>query len=216
MAEFDDVREKCPVPDPGPDYWAGFARRVHRRIDEAAAPLRSVAARALRGAFLGAAAAAAVVAWALVLFGPVEEPPPPASASPALSDPARTARIAARPGFEETLAVLSRSAAEKMELARRALENGDPAMAPPLLRSYERLLRDGLMTGVERALEKEEDVLPAVERLREAAAAGLSQATLLAAAPRDPECLRALEGAAAAARDLDRFLSERFQGHDRG
>jgi hypothetical protein len=203
------------VPDPGPKYWETFPARVERRIErDAKAPARPDR-RVLRMApAITSAAALALVLSLLTTFEPGA--PLPLEMSPPVQESMRTVKLAVQEGPQSVLVVLGRAASEKADMARVAFDGGDTAVLLPLARSWEKIVRTGLVRSIEKALEGDEDIEPFVAFLKENVLSRQADWQRMADQSSDPDSLQVLEAAVDATDALTYILGVRFALNGKG
>jgi len=203
------------VPDPGPEYWETFSARVDRKIERDAKVPARPDRRLLRMApAIASAAALALLLGLLTTFEPVAPLPP--EMSPPVQESMRTVKLALQEGPESVLVVLGRAACEKADMARAAFDGGNTAVLLPLARSWEKLVRTGLVGSIEKAIEGDEDIEPFVAFLKEKVLSRQADWQRMADQSSDPDSLEVLEAAVDATDALYDILGDRFVLNGRG
>ncbi len=128
----------------------------------------------------------------------------------------RTVKLALQEGPESVLVLLGRAAGEKADMARAAFDGGDTAVLLPLARSWEKIVRTGLVGSIEKAIEGDEDIEPFVAFLKEKVLSRQADWQRMADQSSDPDSLEVLEAAVDATDALYDILGDRFTLNGRG
>jgi hypothetical protein len=215
MKDLKDILGHARVPDPGEAYWESFAARVERKVEQPplAAPRPDLRLLRLAPALASAAVLALVLSWL-----PTEKPAPPTmlSASPPVRESKRTAVLAVQEGPDSVLVVLGRAARDKADRARDAFAGGDTTVLLPLARSWEKIVRMGLVGSIEQALERDEDIEPFVVFLKNTVLSRSAEWERMVDETSDPDSLAVLEAAVDATDALYDVLDSRFDLNGKG
>lgn len=207
-----DLLKNDPVPDPGEGYWRDFGPRVSARIDlpgRTAAEGRAPARTAAR--LLPVAAAAALFLLALSIPRPGSEQPAAAHAripAAGVSAARTTARLADNPGTENAILILKKTAEEKAGLAVEAFRRGDIESLAPAVRSWERIIRTGIIGNLRKAGQDDDDIEPFAGRILDSTVAAHGHWRDMAAVIVDGEAGEALLTAIDAAETLESSLGD--------
>ncbi len=214
MDNLKNLLESDPVPDPGEGYWREFPGRVSARLDAdgpRAAGVRRPDAARTAARLLPAAAAAALFFFALSLprLGVVRVGPVPAvMPGPSPSEAETTASLADSSGSESVIMILDRTATEKAGMAAAAFRRGDIGSLVPIVRSWEKLVRTGIIGSLRKANQNDEDIGAYSGRILDSAAAADAQWREMAAAVKGGEAGEALMTAIETAEALESAFGE--------
>ncbi len=217
MDNLRNILESDPVPDPGERYWREFAGRVAARLETDAsrtAGMQSAGVPRAAAGFLPVAAAAALFLFALALprMGVVRrDSTPEGIRSAVLSEAETTARLAGVGDGEGLIMILDRTAGEKAGMAAAAFRRGDIDSLVPIVRSWEKIVRTGMIGSLAKVGRNDEDVGAFAGKILESAAAADSQWRAMAAAIDDQEAGEVLLTAIDTAEDLVSALGNRLE-----
>jgi hypothetical protein len=221
MRDIREILEKARVPDPGKDYWNRVPSRIMAEIESGSGRASGIASPLPRARAQAAAVVAGLFLLAVLLALPeggsdyhAKVSP---SSKPALKESTTTAELAVRTSSSGILGVLGRSAAEKAESARRAFHRGDSDRLVALVRSYEKILRTGILGKLMNAAEEDELLSRSdIRLLRESVMTGDSDFREMAAKSGSGDFKNAVIDAMEASKSIVRLLDERFVGEERG
>ncbi|MHC4777470.1 MAG: hypothetical protein ACYTFG_02705 [Planctomycetota bacterium] len=208
----EDFLKEARVPDPGELYWNDFPGRVATRLEaERSSTFARPHPRWGPAIPVSVAATAAAIIMLITLLGPQSPSTPAESGSNhVVMESEKTVKLALDPAPEGILQTLNSMARDKASRAQAAAEKGDWPVVAPLIRSYEKILTDGLLRGVERALEEEEDLSDTVPGLVESVSVHREEWIRMVASARDEDAQEALESAIDASDSLLAILEDRF------
>jgi hypothetical protein len=223
---MDNLKEflgRTRVPDPGEEYWQALPGRISRRLDgEPSEGAQNARYRPVRGRLLPVAAAAAALLLLAVLSAVRFAPPAPERipveipGRPVVLESERTAALARNDEAGGVLRILGKAAREKVNQALDAHRRGEDERLAPLVRSFEMIVRTGILQRIRKALDRNEDLSGSVGFLRESVLSVNVHWQRLARDLSDPESAGALQKAVEATRALSRVLDEQANGNERG